>query len=73
MKKNIIKLVIMIFMFGLYGCAIPGGLKWQKSGNSLGKTKADISGCKILTVLSWPFDDVRKCMHKRGYKLVKED
>jgi len=39
MKKNIIKLVIMIFMFGLYGCAIPGGGEMAEKWKFFGKNK----------------------------------
>jgi len=73
MKKITFKFGIMILMFALYGCATPGGMKWQKSGNSLGTTKADISDCKVSTALWWPFDDLSKCMHRRGYKLIGEN
>ena len=73
MKKITFSLGILIFMFGLYGCATPTGKKWQKSGKSISATEADIHDCKVNTEMWWPFDDLDNCMHRRGYDLVNDD
>ena len=70
MKSVLSKLGIFILAFSLYGCATPSGMKWQKSGYSAESTSADIHDCKVSTALWWPFDDLSKCMHRRGYKLT---
>ena len=70
MKSIILKFGICIIAFALYGCATKEGMKWQKGGNSIETTNADIRDCKISTALWWPFDDLSKCMHRRGYKLI---
>ena len=70
MKNIILKFGIWILIFTLYSCATPAGMKWQKSGHSIETTNADIHDCKVNTALWWPFDDLSKCMHRRGYKLI---
>ncbi len=70
MKNNILKFGILITVLVLSGCATPSGMKWQKSGYSMESTNADIHDCKVSTALWWPFDDLSKCMHRRGYKLT---
>ena len=70
MKSIIFKFGICILVFALYGCATPAGMKWQMEGNSTETTNADIHDCKVSTALWWPFDDLSKCMHRRGYKLI---
>ncbi len=70
MKRFIFNFGICIIVSSLFGCATPGGMQWQKAGNSLETTNADIHDCKVNTALWWPFDDLSKCMHRRGYKLI---
>lgn len=70
MKSACLRLGISILAFSLYGCATPSGMKWQKTGYSAESTNADIQDCKVSTALWWPFDDLSKCMHRRGYKLI---
>jgi hypothetical protein len=48
-------------------------MKWQKEGYSMESTNADIHDCKVNTALWWPFDDLSRCMHRRGYKLIGEN
>lgn len=73
MKTTFIKIGLFVLAFALCGCSTPAGMKWQKQGNSVETTNADIHGCKVNTALWWPFDDLSRCMHRRGYKLIGEN
>ena len=70
MKDIVLKFGILFFTFALSGCATPSGMKWQKPGHSIESTNSDIHDCKVSTALWWPFDDLSKCMHRRGYRLI---
>lgn len=70
MRSVFLKLLLVVLAFALYGCATPAGMKWHKSGHSPASTNADVEYCKTSTALWWPFDDLNRCMHRRGYRLI---
>jgi hypothetical protein len=73
MQKIKVMFGLSILILGLFGCATPGGMKWNKAGHSIDTTNADVHDCQVSTALWWPFDDLSKCMHRRGYKLIGEN
>nr|WP_320116172.1 hypothetical protein [uncultured Desulfuromonas sp.] len=73
MANVILKMFFLFLLCFVSGCATPSGMKWQKNGNSVATTNADIHDCRVNTALWWPFDTLSRCMHRRGYKLIGEN
>ena len=74
MKSGFLKLgTVFVLTIILCGCSTPSGMKWQKKDYSTESTNADVGECKVNTALWWPFENLSRCMHRRGYKLIGEN
>ncbi|HIL81418.1 MAG TPA: hypothetical protein EYG54_09195 [Myxococcales bacterium] len=52
------------------GCATPpAGRVWVHETRSSSQMEEHLDGCKVNTLLLWPFDWASKCMRRRGYEL----